>query len=75
MISAITSLIFGALSLLGFPIVVPVLGAALGINTLLQESKKDVKNKTALYLGVGGLILNVGGGILKFILMAHIRTH
>jgi hypothetical protein len=75
MISAITSLIFGALSLLGFPIVVPVLGVALGINTLLQESKKDVKNKTALYLGVGGLILNVGGGILKFILMAHIRTH
>jgi len=55
--------------------VVPVLGVALGINTLLQESKKDVKNKTALYLGVGGLILNVGGGILKFILMAHIRTH
>jgi len=75
MIPAITSVIFGVLTFLGFPLVVPVLGIGLGTITLFNEFKKDTKNIAALCTGIAGLILNVSGVIIMNIPRVFIRTH
>lgn len=52
----------------------PFLGIGLGIITLLNERKKDVKNKKALCTGLAGLILNIGGAVFAFYRIALTRT-
>jgi hypothetical protein len=67
MVSAIISVIFGVFTFLGAPIVLPVLGIALAINTLLKERKKETKNKKAYYTAIAGILLNIYGMLFAIV--------
>jgi len=75
MISAIISVLFGALTFLGAPIILPIFGIALGINTHLKERRKEIKNKKALNTATVGIILNICGSIFMIILNIVLLTH
>lgn len=68
MVSAVISIIFGILTFLGAPIILPIFGIALGINTNLKEKKKENKNKKAINAAIAGIILNICGIIFMMIL-------
>ena len=68
MISATISVIFGLLTFLGAPVILPIFGIALGINTYLKERKKEIKDNKAIVLATIGIVLNVCGSIFMIIL-------
>jgi hypothetical protein len=73
MICAILALILGILSLVGpVPIVLPVIGLALGANTIIKESKKANKIKYLIWMSGIAIVANgfvatmfVANGFLK----------
>ena len=72
MLSAILSVILGILSLITtIPIVVPVIGLALGANAVIKERKKEDKNKAVIGLAIVGLLFN---GIVTFIFVINSLT-
>jgi len=59
MISAVLSLILGALSLAGaVPVAMPVIGLALGANAVIKERRKDDRRKTVLIMAPIAIIEN-----------------
>jgi hypothetical protein len=70
MISAILSLILGAMSLAGaVPIALPVIGLALGANAVIKERRKDDRSKAVLIMAPIAIIAN-GFVTLMFVLSA-----
>jgi hypothetical protein len=73
MVLAVVSLILAALSLLTVvPVVLPVIGLALGASAVIREKKKDQRNKTILVIAPIAIAANgfvtlmfVLGGFLK----------
>jgi hypothetical protein len=59
MVSAVLSLIFGTLSLLGtVPVVLPVIGLALGANAILKEREKTDKKKIVVIMATLAIAFN-----------------
>ena len=59
MISTVMSLVLGVFSLVGpVPLVLPIIGLALGINALLKERKKEHKKKAVMFIAPIGLAAN-----------------
>jgi hypothetical protein len=51
MVSAVISLVLGVLSLIGVvPVVLPIIGVALGANALIREKKKGQKRKAVMII-------------------------
>jgi hypothetical protein len=68
MISAVLSLILGAMSLAGaVPIALPVIGLALGANAVIKERRKDDRSKAVLIMAPIAIIAN-GFVTLMFVL-------
>jgi len=70
MTSAIISTVFGILAfLIPIPIIVPVLGAALGANSYLKENKKvaEGQNKKSKAVSIIGVVICSFAVILFFI--------
>ncbi len=70
MTSAIISTVFGILAfLIPIPIIVPVLGAALGANSYLKENKKaaEEQNKKSKAVSIIGVVICSFAVILFFI--------
>jgi len=68
MVSAIVSLILAVLSLVAVvPVVLPIIGLALGANAVIREKRKDQKNKAILVIAPIAIIAN-GFVTLMFIL-------
>jgi hypothetical protein len=73
MISAVMSLVLGVFSLVGpVPVVLPVIGLALGIIALIKERKKEHKKKAVMFVAPVGLAANsfvavmfILGGMLR----------
>jgi hypothetical protein len=73
MISTVISCVFGVLALIGtVPIVLPVIGLALGINALIKERKKEHKKKIVMFIAPIGLAAN-GFVTVMFILAGILR--
>ncbi len=73
MVSAIISLVIGGLSLAGaVPIVLPVIGLALGATSLVREAKKEVRKKAVKVLAIIGIVVN-GFVTLMFLLGGFLR--
>jgi len=59
MISAVISLVLGTLSLLGpVPIVLPIIGLALGANAIIKERKKDDRKRVVMVMGPIAIAVN-----------------
>jgi len=72
MVSAIISVSLGLLSLITtIPIVVPVIGLALGANALIKERKKEDKRQAAIGIAIVGLVFN---GIVTLIFLVNSLT-
>jgi hypothetical protein len=57
--SGILSLILGVLAwLTSVPVVLPVIGLALGINAIFKERKLSKRRPIQLYLGIAGCVIN-----------------
>ncbi len=68
--SGIFSLILGVLAwVASMPVVLPVIGLALGINAILKERKLSKRRPIQLYLGIAGCVIN--GLATLIILIAH----
>jgi hypothetical protein len=68
MISAVLSLILGAMSLAGgVPIALPIIGLALGANAVIKERRKDDRRKAVLIMAPIAIIAN-GFVTLVFVL-------
>lgn len=74
MLGAVAALIIGALSLFApaVPIILPVIGLALGANAILKENKKEEKNKAVKIIAIIAIITN-GFVTLMFILRPFVR--
>lgn len=55
MVSALLSLVLGLLSWLGAPIVVGVLGLALGANAILKERRLPARRRAPMVLAIIGV--------------------
>ena len=68
MVSAIVSLILAVLSLVAVvPVVLPIIGLALGANAVIREKRKDQRNKAILVIAPIAIITN-GFVTLMFVL-------
>lgn len=67
MVSAILSIVLGLLSWLGLPIVVAVIGLALGINAILKERQGSSRNRPQMWLALGGSLI-CGVAVVAFFL-------
>jgi len=68
MVSAIVSLILAVLSLVAVvPVVLPIIGLALGANAVIREKRKDQRNKAILVIAPIAIIAN-GFVTLMFVL-------
>lgn len=68
MVSVVISLILAVFSLVAaVPVVLPVVGLALGANAVIKEKRKDQKNKAILVIALIAIIVN-GFVALMFIL-------
>jgi hypothetical protein len=68
MASAIVSLILAVLSLVAVvPVVLPIIGLALGANAVIREKRKDQRNKAILVIAPIAIIAN-GFVTLMFVL-------
>jgi hypothetical protein len=73
MVSAIVSLILAVLSLVAVvPVVLPVIGLALGANSIIKEKRKDQRNKAILIIASIAIIAN-GFVALMFVLGGHLK--
>ena len=68
MVSAVISVICGVLTFFGAPIVIPIVGIALGINAHLKEKKKETPDKKIINMATAGIVLNICGSIFMIIL-------
>ena len=69
--SAIFSIVIGVLSFIApIPAVLPVIGLALGLNTIMKEQKLSKRQPSQLYMGIAGCIL-CGLATLFIILIRH----
>ena len=68
MVSAVLSLILGAIGVMGavvpIPVVLPVLGLALGLNGLIKEKRRAEKRKNVMVMCAIGTILNAIPAVL-----------
>ncbi len=68
MVFAIVSLILAVLSLVAVvPVVLPIIGLALGANAVIREKRKDQRNKAILVIAPIAIIAN-GFVTLMFVL-------
>lgn len=68
MVSAIVSLILAVLSLVAVvPVVLPIIGLALGANAVIKEKRKDQRNKAILVIAPIAITAN-GFVTLMFVL-------
>jgi len=72
MVSAILSVILGILSLAGIPIVIAVIGFALGANAIIKERKSSERKPIQRYIAVGGCIVCTIS-VIAFFLIRYIK--
>jgi hypothetical protein len=65
MISAVISVIFGFISFTSVPMLLPVIGLALGASSVLEERKRS--NRTHRYVAFFGVAINLLHVILFFL--------
>jgi len=67
--SAVIGVVLAVISLLlAVPVVLPVMGAALGANAIMKEMKNETRKKAVFIVGANAVILNGITIILFFVL-------